>query len=375
MIVRGSFSPRPVSEVRSEALQRPDWTAQGKRDPSLLWLDKNENMDPKLQSLTARVLSEIDPNCVSVYPDTAPLYHKLAQYLGVSPKSLVLAQGSDGVIGAVFRAFVAPGDTVLITDPTYAMYQVYARMQGAVTVKLQYAATDSGPLLTLEKMLREIANHRPKLVCLPNPDSPTGTVFDPNELRLIAASALECNAALLIDEAYYPFHDETTLQWIDDFPNLIVARTFSKAWGLTGLRLGYGVATEEVTELLQKVRPNYEVSQVAVAVATRMISDFESEMRASVARLNEGRDRFLKAMAKLGLRTLASNGNFCHVSFGSGAERVHDALRDLVLYRAESDIPCLKGYSRFSSTTSERFAPVVQRIKDALETRTLTRQP
>lgn len=340
-------------------LVRPDWTSVGYRDPKLLWLDKNENTDPVLQAVVYRVLAEMDPRNVTVYPDPAALYHKLAEYLGVSPRALVLAQGSDGVIGSVFRTFVAPGDGVLFPSPTYAMYEVYASMSGAATTRLEYSPGPDGPLLEPAAMIHEIKKRRPKLVCLPNPDSPTGTVVEPDALRAIVLCAREVGSMILIDEAYYPFYQHTVLPWLEEFPNLVVARTFSKAWGLTGLRLGYGIASPEVAAAIQKFRPNYEVNSVAVAMALRMISDFEHEMRASVARLNEGRDGFMVAMRNLGLGTLASRGSFCHVAFGHHAKRIHARLSDMVLYRQDFSAPCLKGFSRFSSTTNELFAPVI----------------
>jgi histidinol-phosphate aminotransferase len=147
----------------ASGVQRPDWTSTAFRDPRLLWLDKNENTDPVLQAVVFRALAEMDPQSVMTYPDAVPLYHKLAEYLCVTPQSLMLAQGSDGVIGSVFRAFVEPGDVVLLTDPTYAMYQVYCGMYGAETAKLEYTPGETGPFLRTETVIGEIRKRRPKL--------------------------------------------------------------------------------------------------------------------------------------------------------------------------------------------------------------------
>jgi histidinol-phosphate aminotransferase len=359
-----SFVPKLSIAASTSGFQRHDWITSSHRDPGLLWLDKNENTDPILQAVVFRVLAEMDPLTVATYPDATPFYYKLAEYLGVSPRSLVLGQGSDGVIGSVFRAFINPGDIVLLTQPTYAMYQVYADISGAETVTLEYMAGENGPLLKPETVIKKIRKWRPKLICLPNPDSPTGTVIEPDVLQDIIRSALEVGSLILVDEAYYPFYANTVVPWIAEFPNLIVVRTFSKAWGLTGVRLGYGIASPDVIAMLQRFRANYEANTVALAMALRMISDFDHEMRASVKRLNKGRDEFLSTMKELGLRTLESQGSFCHVAFGSSAERVHASLGDIVLYRQDFSAPCLKGFSRFSSTTSELFAPVINRIRD-----------
>lgn len=366
MTEQATFSPELSIAASASGFQRHDWISSGHRDPSLLWLDKNENTDPILQSVVRKVLAEMNPLAVATYPEATPFYYKLAEYLAVNPRSLVLGQGSDGVIGVVFRAFIKPGDVVLLTQPTYAMYQVYADMSGAKTVALDYLTGENGPLLKPEAIIEKIRQERPKLICLPNPDSPTGTVIEPDALRGIILSALEVGSLILVDEAYYPFYAHTVVPWIAEFPNLIVVRTFSKAWGLTGTRLGYGIASPDVIAMLQRFRPNYEANTVALAMALRMISDFDHEMRASVKRLNQGRDEFLFAMKELGLRTLESQGSFCHVAFGSSADRVHANLSNIVLYRQDFSAPCLKGFSRFSSTTSELFIPVINRIRDVV---------
>ena len=362
---RRSFSQLARTAILDPALQRPDWTKITPRDPKLLWLDKNENNDPILAAITSRILHEIDPKSMAIYPDFGPFYNKLSSYLGVDPYSLLLAPGSDGVIRAVFETFINPGDIVIHTQPSYAMYGVYCRMFGATAMPLEYQRNDHGPWLSMETVIDRIRQIRPKVVCLPNPDSPTGTVFTPDQLLRIIEAAGEVGALTLIDEAYYPFYPHTASAWINQHPHLIVAQTFSKAWGLTGLRLGYGIASHEVTNLLHKVRPNYEVNMIAIAVADRML-DCSNEMTASVRRLNQGRDNFIGAMNEIGFRTLPSQGSFLHVDFSPYAPAVHDTLKEVVLYRQDFKEPCLKGFSRFSATTTELFQPVIDRIREVV---------
>ena len=357
--------PPARNAVFDRQLIRPDWTQGAARDPRLLWLDKNENADPQLGAIVQRVVSEVDPVALSTYPECAPLYRKLANHLRVVPGKLLLAAGSDGVIRSVFEAFVNPGDVVMHTVPTFAMYSVYARMYGARVASLEYRRGEAGPSLPAGTVISAITDTRPKVVCLPNPDSPTGTVFLPDDLRRIIEAAGRVGALILIDEAYYPFYDRTVLPWLDEYPHLVIARTFAKAWGLAGLRIGYAVSSPEIASLLHKVRPMYETNTLAVVATERML-DYGGEMLASVKRLNAGRDAFLAAMKRLGLRTLRSEGNFLHVAFGPAAPDVHRALEDLVLYRRDSSEPCLKGYSRFTATTEERFDPVVKRITEAV---------
>jgi histidinol-phosphate aminotransferase len=355
-------TPAARQAIIDPGLSRPDWTKGSERNPDLLWLDKNENSDPALNEITRRVLAEVDPRNLYSYPESAELYRKLAAYLDLAPENLLLAAGSDGAIRSVFEAYVERDDRIVHTVPTFAMYPVYARMYGAKRIGLEYARSSREPLLLVDSVVKAISEAQPRVVCLPNPDSPTGTVFEPEDLRRIIEAAGEVGAVMLVDEAYHPFYPETVVPWVGEYPHLVVARTFAKAWGMAGLRIGYAVGGPELIRLLHKVRPMYEVNTVAVAAMTRMF-DFADEMEASVQRLNAGRDYFLDQMEQLGLATIRARGNFLHVSFGEKASAVHEALSGLVLYRKDSADVSLRGYSRFSATTIDLFRPLVERIR------------
>jgi histidinol-phosphate aminotransferase len=354
-------APAARAPVADPKLFRPDWTGGVPRDPNLLWLDKNENTDPALAKLTKRLLSEIDSIAISSYPECTPLYQKLAGHLGLKADHILLTAGSDGAIRSVFEAFINPGDVVVHTVPTFAMYGVYSSMYGAKVVPLVYQPSDRGPTLAVQEVVNTIEKVCPKLVCLPNPDSPTGTVFSPSDMRQIIEAAGKAGALILIDEAYYPFYEHTVVPWVDEYNHLVVTRTFAKAWGISGLRIGYAVSCPDVARLLHKVRPMYEVNTVAVALVERLL-DFSPEILASVRRINAGRDAFLDEMKSLQLRTLMTHGNFLHVAFSQYASAVHERLKNVVLYRLDFSDPCLKGFSRFSATTVERFQPIIEHI-------------
>lgn len=351
----------PKPKPASSGLTRPDWVSGRPREAGKLWLDKNENTDPELARLVGRIVAEIPPEAVFSYPEAGPLYRKLAASLGIAPEMLVLGTGSDGCIRAVFEAFISPGDIVLRTDPTFAMYAVYGAMYGADTRLLTYRASPGGPVLDTETVLKAIRDAGPKLVCLPNPDSPTGTVFAGEALTAILTAAQKAGALILIDEAYYPFYPETVLPRIAEFPNLIVTRSTGKAWGMAGLRIGFMAADAEISKHLHKVAPMYDAATISIAVFERLL-DFEADMLASVARLSAGKAHFLAAMDGLGFRTLDNHGNFLHVAFGGRAPDIHEALADLVYYRRDFEHDCLTGFSRFSATTTSGFQPVIARI-------------
>jgi len=351
--------------LQDPLLVRPDWTISVNRDKSALWLDKNENLDPFLSKAIQDVMREINPIALSSYPDFATLYKRLAEVVGVPSNYLALTAGSDGAIKATFEVFVSPGDVVIHTSPTFAMYTVYCRMFGAKASAVNYRVGPNGPLLTPLEILGAIKNNKPKLVCIPNPDSPTGSVLNEGDLRKIIETCREVNSVILIDEAYYPFSSQTCVPWVAEYKNLIVARTFAKAWGLAGLRIGYVVACPETIEYFHKVRPMYEVSTVAGEIVLAMLSN-EDQMLQSVQRLKQGGRYFSDEMSFLGFKCIRGAGNFLHVSFGAAENLVHQALDGHVLYRKNFTDECLQGYSRFSFTTTEQFESIVRIIKKAL---------
>jgi histidinol-phosphate aminotransferase len=352
----------PVNPLSNPDLVRPASQESVPRPAGRLWLDKNENLDPVLQAFTEGILRDIAPLSLATYPEPAALYRKLADWLDVSPEALILTPGSDGAIRLTFEAFVGAGDTVAHTSPTFAMYPVYCQMFGARAVPITYERGPWGPSLTSERILAHLSKVKPRLFCLPNPDSPTGTVLSLDDLRDIVDLCASLDTVILVDEAYHPFHDATCVPWTRECRHLIVARTFAKAWGLAGLRIGYAVGHPDTIRYYHKLRPMYELGTFSIVFMERMLDNVDV-MEASVRRLNDGKRYFGDAMKELGFDVLPTQGNFQHVAFGAQAVAVHRALEDQVLYRKDFKEDCLKGYSRFSITTIEGFAPIVETIR------------
>jgi histidinol-phosphate aminotransferase len=356
---------RPRKSLLNPALQRPSALQSTPRSGNLLWLDKNENLDPELVALTREVLASIPQSALGTYPEAGELYRKLGRWVGVSPESLLLTPGSDGVIRLVFEAFVEPGDFVVHTSPTFAMYPVYSQMFGADVHEVHYERSPAGPYLSVSKIVEIVRRTKPKLLCLPNPDSPTGTILAPDALRGLLTECESAGTVMLVDEAYHPFYSWSVVPWIAASPNLIVARTFAKAWAAAGMRIGYAVAQPSTIELLHKMRPMYEVSTLAVEFMSRMM-EHASVVAKAVDRINEGKAYFAAQMRSLGFAVLPTEGNFTHVEFGESGPAVHAALAGRVLYRASFAPAALEGYSRFTVAPSVIMARVVDLIKLAV---------
>lgn len=358
-----NFADLAKQQYSGKKITRPDWTVDTSRDEGLLWLNKNENLDPILNEKICGLLQKVKPWALNTYPENAKIYKKLAMLNQLDANQFLLTSGSDGAIRNVFEVFINSKDKVLYTNPTFAMYDVYCRMFDATPIKVDYDYTDRGPKLDFNKLIAAIKEHKPKLVCLPNPDSPSGTVLAREQMKTLLAVTLESQSLLLIDEAYFPFFPETQISQIKDFPQLLVARSFSKAWGAAGVRVGYLVSNKDLIEIIHKNRAMYEVGTLSAEIIYLLLDLFDDVM-ASVKRLQEGRDHFKSTLEKMGYVVTESHGNFLHVNFSKDEQKIAEALKKTVLYRTEfGDANCLKGFSRFSLGTKEQAERILEKIR------------
>jgi histidinol-phosphate aminotransferase len=346
------------------SIERPSSKKSLPRDRSKIWLDKNENFDDLYINIHKKIISDLDVNVIAAYPEMTNLYGKLASFAGVQPSNLLLTHGSDGAICATFRSLVREGDLVAYTSPTFAMYPVYTSIHRARSYEFKYQKNAGQIYLDLDEIISFIKTEKPKVIFLPNPDSPTGTVLKEEEFKVILNACEVYRTFLMIDEAYHPFYKWSAVPWISQSSVLIVARTFSKAWGAAGVRVGYAVACPNVIKLMNMVRPMYEIGSLASEFIFNLL-DYEHEMYSSVERIGETKKFFADEMLGLGFDVLRSYANFLHVNFGDRNNVVQKALEPYVLYRQSFDDQVLRGYSRFTIGPKNIMSKVVTIIKNA----------
>jgi histidinol-phosphate aminotransferase len=267
-------------------------------------LDRNERVSPWPEALWQEIQAAISPDVLMSYPEFGALYDKLAAHLQVKPEQLLLAHGSDAALKSIFEVYIGPQDEAVVLQPTYAMYPIYARMMGAEAVEVPFQADLSLPL----SLIKTAITPRTRIVCLPNPNQPIERVFEAAELEEMADLALRHDFLLVVDEAYHYFYGESAIGKIEDNPNLMVTRSFSKAFGLAGLRAGLIIAKAERIADIKRVKPISEVNGVAV----RLIDFFLDRMEvvaAYVAEVEQGRAYIKERAAGLGLATFGNTGN------------------------------------------------------------------
>ena len=358
---------RPIPSLLNEQLIRPEWTGLVKRENNFLWLDKNENLDSEyLTWINSHVARNIDPIDLSTYPDLGGLYSDLGKLDDIDPHNIFLSTGSDGAIRTVFHSFVEPGDKVFITNPSIAMYDVYCKIFSADIVYVDYNNKEGVITMDIDNLQKQIRDIKPKLVCIPNPDSPTGTILSETEIISIHDACLSANAVLFIDEAYYPFHDYSVINLIKSGrKDLVLCRTFSKAWGLAGIRVGSLIADYEMISIMNKLRPMYEIGSLPLKI-THLVLKHQNQMLSSVKSIMEGKQYFENAMNTAGFQTIKTYGNFSHVKFDKSRSSIFENLDKFVYYRKDFAHVCLKGYTRFSSAPVTIMKQVVDAINSSI---------
>jgi histidinol-phosphate aminotransferase len=270
---------------------------------------------------------------ITRYPDgnAFHLKQKLAERLGVSSDCLTLGNGSNDVLEIVARAFAEPGTEVVYSEHAFAIYPIVTQAIGATGV--QVPAVDWGHDLDA---MADAVTERTRVVFVANPNNPTGTVVEKEGVYRFLKRIPE-DVIVVLDEAYCEYLQGPEyadgVQWLSEFPNLIVSRTFSKAWGLSGLRVGYGISSPEIADVINRVRQPFNTGVLAQAAATAVLDDhayLEQAIEVNRVGLEQLRDGF----GRLGLDVVPSVANFVAVDTGRDANEVHNALiREGVIVR------------------------------------------
>jgi histidinol-phosphate aminotransferase len=227
--------------------------------PGMIRLDRNERVGAYGPDVAAEIVARLDGERLSGYPDVSALYAKLARWTSLPKERLLLVPGSDAAFRSLAHAFVGPGDPVAMIDPSYQMYPVYARMFGGVAVQIPIRDD-----LTIDRAALADATSRSKMLWLANPNQPSATLVPIGDLVELTEEAERSGTVVVVDEAYYPFSGATVLDQVTRHENLVVVRTFSKAFGLAGVRLGFVAASRTMIELLFKARTSFDINALAI---------------------------------------------------------------------------------------------------------------
>ncbi len=256
---------------------------------------------------------------IALYPDGNgfELKDALVKRYGVAHANITLGNGSNDLLELAARAFLAPGDKVVYSAHAFAVYALATQAVGASGISVP--AINYGH--DLKAMLNAAKDSQVKMVFIANPNNPTGTFLEPEELQVFLRG-VPANVLVVLDEAYNEYLPEDkrydSVSWLKEFPNLIISRTFSKAYGLAGLRVGYALAHEQVTDMMNRVRQPFNVNSVAQAAAVAALRDV-SFVKKTYELNRRGMQQITDGLTRLGLEYIPSCGNFVAFRVGDAA--------------------------------------------------------
>jgi len=300
---------------------------------------------------------------VSLYPDGAcvSLRNKLAGKLGVAPERLIFGNGTDEVIDLIFFAFFNPGDVAIMGDPTFSSYYLSGATVGATVRYLPL----SDHRHELDAMVSAV-DDRTKALFVGTPHNPTGTICDADELER-ALAALPPDVLLVWDEAYVEYVDDPdypdSLAYVDDHPNLVVLRTFSKCYGLAGLRIGYGIAHPDAVTYLEKVRPPFNVNRLAQVAAIAALDDAQ-HLELSRKMNAEGRRYLFDELDSLGMRPVPTQANFILFTYQGVVEKLPQRLLERGIIVRDGGALGFPGRIRLTVGTPGQNRIVIDAIKE-----------
>lgn len=311
-------------------------------------LDKNEAPFSPLEKLP-EFYAELAAQSARTYPDPYPVYEKLARFCDVGIDQLMLTFGSEQAIRYAFELMIGSGDEVVYLDPTFAMIDVFARQFDARRSVLEF---DDSRCVSAAQICDRISSAT-RLIVLPNPNNPTGSILPVDDLEMIAERAAAAGAMLVVDEAYYHYTDTTAQGLIDSFENVVVTRTFSKGWGLAGIRVGYVIAQPSVIELFRKLKPIDEVSTFSLCACSAALDRLDLLQR-NVDHVRHWKERFASLQGPR-VEGVEAYGNYVllRVTPDVGDELVAWCEAHDMLLRLRVDHPSLHGLIRFAVGVDE----------------------
>ncbi len=316
-----------------------------------------------------KIYSQINDNvdAVRLYPDAAHYYlrERLAKENGVSPEEIIIGNGSNEVLEFLVRTFCVPGDNIVSCAVAFIAYRISAKIHG---VEYREGKLRNDLKADLSSM-STACDERTKVVFLPNPNNPTGTYVEKQELCSFLEEMRKRKCLVVLDSAYYEY--VIAKDYVDpiklykEYPNIVVTRTFSKAYGMGGLRVGYGIAHPDVITAMWKVKMPFNVTSFTLNAALIALDDME-HLKKSVDLNTQGLEKMQNAYKEMGLRTWPSQGNFVLVDFERDPIPIYSALlKEGLITRPVIDFG-LKTHLRITIGTKEQNEKLVARLEKVL---------
>lgn len=345
--------------VRHAILKRRTYEAPAEGRSDKIRLDFNENTSG-CSPAVLRALGKLTTRQIAMYPEYEARTKRLARHFRVRPEELLLTNGGDDALRVFFDTFVEPDTSVLICEPTFPMYRYYAEIAGARICALCYGPNMEFPLDEVIAALRK----GPRVLFIANPNNPTGTLVREKELHRILQAAPR--TVVVMDEAYSEFSDFSAVPWIRKYPQLFVARTFSKVAGLAALRLGAVIGNQKSLAFVRRAMPPFPVNLAALVAAEAATHD-PATMQAYVNQVKRLRAWLAAELRGLGVRTYPSAGNFLLAHFGPAGPPLFRKLERKGILLRDRSKDMGPGFVRISIGTKFEMHKLIKLLRKALK--------
>jgi histidinol-phosphate aminotransferase len=328
-----------------------------------LRLDRNERVDVWPKEVIQEAFNKPEW-FLSVYPESTNLYKKLSSFHEIDENQIILSSGIDGGLKTIYEIMTEPGDLVGVVSPTYAMYQIYSKMFNVTLEEIKYETDLTFGEAQFEKFLEK----DPVIFFLPNPNQPIESCFSADELRKMAEKTANKGCMFVIDEAYSLFGAESGIDLINEYENVVVARTFSKGFGVPSIRLGYLISNEENIEMLAKTRMAHESNSLSNAVAEYLLDNY-SIVESYNSDVVDARNEIKTILASLGINSHGQNGNYLLLDLGS-ADKSQEYVEFLLNKKVYIKGPWKGHFAQYVTITigpmklMERFLEATQEFLD-----------
>ena len=282
--------------------RKPHWLSNRQ---GYFTMERNERVDDFPKFFMNKIKKEIQSFDLRTYPDTHLIYEEVAKWLKVKSDQIVIHEGADGGLLRVFDVFISGGDKVITCNPSFAMYPVYCQMFGAKHFPLNLKVKNYDYFKHLTDKIKKI---KPKLVAIANPNQPIEVMLNIKQIKSICKLAEKFGSLVIIDEAYYHFNNITAQPLIKQCKNLIVVRTFSKAFGVAGMRVGYTISNKKIIGYMLSIKPIYEINAFNMKLVRILIKNI-NVMNNYVKEVSKGRLLLKKFLATKKIEMIGKYSN------------------------------------------------------------------
>lgn len=278
---------------------------EGRAGLGYLLLDFNERTEPYDKNINKYLKKYLDKNQLNIYPAYQNITQKIAKYAGVKKDNILITNGSGQAIEIIFKSFTKENDLVIIPSPSFARFYQNANISNNIIITPQYNKDDLS--FPLKEVLKSFSN-KIKLIIICNPNNPTGTSLSLTEIEQILKKAK--NSLVYIDEAYFEFAGITTVPLLKKYSNLVISRTFSKAFGLASLRIGYIIANKKLIKEMQKVRGPYDINTLGIKAVEYVLKNLTGLNNYVSETMTKSKPMLENYLKQKNIKYYNSNANF-----------------------------------------------------------------